>query len=156
MLESLHTRSLALPLILGLVLAPLALALEAELPWDQASATELASALSRGVEGILKEAKIERRGGETVKAVENYLLVEDLRSLSRHTRGLARRLKAGEGKSETAPLFSRIELLVRDAAVARRSSTLLTGAQAEIDIARQQLDRLTAYYHAATQPVASE
>jgi hypothetical protein len=140
----------------AVLLAGAARALEADLPWDQAEATKAATQLSAAVDRLIEQGKLEERAaGFTPKALENYLLIEDLKQLKRHSKVLASQLEAGNGREETAGLFKRIQGLARDVAVGKRSSPILEGAQHEIDKTRELLDELTAYYEARTPPVAA-
>ncbi len=150
---------LAVASLAVLLLAGSARALESDLPWDQTKATSLAQQLHKAATSLLRAARIEDQNIDSLTTVssQNYLLIQDLRAIRRHTGALARRLEAGQGAEETLPLFERIRMVVRRAAVNRRSSPLLYDAQGEIDQARANLDELARYYQKPTEqpPVAS-
>lgn len=150
---------LAAASLTALVLAGNARALEADLAWDQARATSLVQQLHEAVGSLLREAKVEDQNIDQLTAVssQNYLLIQDLRAIKRHTRALARRLEAGQGREESLALFERIQMVVRDAAVKKRRSPLLHDAQAQIDQARGKLEELARYYQKVptTAPVST-
>jgi hypothetical protein len=149
-------RNLAFALVAGSLLASTGQALEADLPWDQADATKLAVDLSAAVDGLIAQARIEDRAmGFSPKSLENYLLIEDLKQLKRYARVLAAQLEAEQGRAETEKLFRRIQRLAREAAVAKRATPILEGAQHEIDKTEQILDDLAGYYESRKAPVAA-
>ena len=120
--------------------------------WDQARATELAQKLEAEVEGLARTARVEQLEMQNTKSSEAFLIVEDLRSLTRHSRRLARHLGEGATRDETAPLFRRMMITVRGLRTLRPTAPLLSNSVAEIDKARAVLIELAAFYGETVQP----
>ena len=91
----------------------------------------------------------------TASEVENYLIIEDLRMLKRHTEMLSQRLARGEGPERTEPLFWRIQVLVAQARTLRAHTSILQGSEAEIAEANRLLDALTSHFEGETPPVGT-
>lgn len=144
----------------AVLMATQARAIEADLPWDQGTATEYSRQLATSVSWLYREAKIEQdEASLTAVTVDNYVFVEDLKSLRRYTERLARALESGKSQEETATLFARIQRLVRDVQDSKRFAHVLEGeaARAEVETARGYLNELTRFYEkSAPAPVASE
>lgn len=151
----------ALALAVVVLLAGNAGAIEADLAWDQDTATEYARQLSSSVGVLYKEAKIEQNEASlTAVTVDTYVFVNDLQALRRHTARLTKALEDGNGQEETATLFARVHRLVRDVRDSKRFAHVLEGeaAQGEIERANGYLTELTRFYEksAAAPPVAAE
>jgi hypothetical protein len=139
-----------------ILLAGTTQAFDAELPWNQEDVTRLAKQLKTTVNGLIQQGEFEERAaGFSPKALENYLLIEDLKQLERYSKVLVSQLEAGQGREDTAGLFRRIQTVGRDLEVGKQASPILEGAGPEIDKVRGFLGDLKAYYQPRTPPVAA-
>jgi len=114
--------------------------------WDQARATELAVEIDKAVKDLARTARTEQLEVQNTKNAEAYIMVEDLKSLSRYSKRLARHLGEGAGQTDTARLFQRMLVIVRSLRDQRASSPLLANSSAEIDKAREALEELAQFY----------
>ena len=131
-------------------------AFEAELPWNQEDVTQLAKQLKTTVDGLIQQGEFEERAaGFSPKALENYLLIEDLKQLKRYAKVLVSQLEAGQGREDTAGLLRRIQTVGRDLEVGKQASPILEGSGPEIDKLRGFLGELQAYYEPRMPPVAA-
>ncbi len=147
--------SLAVALAGVIALAGTAHALEAE-KWDQKDVTDLVNELATSVDKLLNQAKLEiRETTYSSKSVENYLLVEDLKSFKRHSRALFKHLEKGASREETAGLFRRIGVIVRDTELQKSQSSLLEGSRVEIESALKIVEQISAFYIEPQPPVAA-
>ena len=114
--------------------------------WDQARATELAVELDKAVKALSRTANSEKLDSMNTKSAQAFLMVEDLKSLSRYARRLARHLGEGASQADTARLFDRMLAIVRGLRDQRGSSPVLANSSAEIDEAREVLEELAQLY----------
>jgi hypothetical protein len=114
--------------------------------WDQARATQLAVDLDKAVKDLSRTARTEQLEAQDTKNAQAYLMVEDLKSLSRYSKRLARHLGEGAGQADTERLFERMLMIVRSLRDQRASSPLLANSTGEIDKAREMLEQLAQYY----------
>jgi hypothetical protein len=121
-----------------------ALALDAE-EWDQKGAAQAATEFELAVNELYESARLARFEPMTRKNVI-FLIVQDLRTLKRFSSRLAKQLHEGEGQAETAPLFDRIGVIVRDIRAKKDMAPILESSQRELDIAREKLLELSAFY----------
>ena len=132
-------------LLLALAVAEPAQAIDAT-AWDQARATELAVELDKAVKDLSRTANSEKLDSMNTKSAQAFLMVEDLKSLSRYSKRLARHLGEGAGRDETARLFERMLSIVRGLRDQRGSSPVLANSSAEVDEAREVLEELAKFY----------
>ena len=143
----------ALTIIGILTLAGTAPALDVE-GWDQERITEVAAQFELAVDKLYKSARLETWEPMQRKNVI-YLIVQDLKTLKRHSTRLAAQLRDGQGRDETILLFERIERVVRDIRAKRGMAPILQGKQSEIDATRGKLEELAAFYGKTLPPVAA-
>ena len=108
--------------------------------------TKLATELRVAIDALYRKARVDALDHATTQDPANYLLVEDLKQLRRHSQVLVRHLEAGASEKDTERLYRRLQNLVERARAGRRNSPLLVDAQAEIDQARGLFDTLGDYY----------
>ena len=122
-----------------------ALALEDE--WNQELVSQSAEDLAKQVSALYEKARIENQEYQlSPVGIQSYLLVDDMRTLRRHSRALLRNLKNGDGRDATVQLFERMQIIIRDLRTRLPSTPLLSGAQPELDAARETLNELRAFY----------
>ena len=122
-----------------------AIALEDE--WNQELVAQTAAKFEKEVSGLYDKARIENQELQMSHVIiDSYLMVDDMKTLRRHSRALARNLKDGNGRDETIRLFERMQIIIRDLQVRAPSSPLLAGARPELDAARETLNELRAAY----------
>ena len=131
--------------LLALAVAGPAQAIDA-VSWDQARATQAASEFDETVKALARTARTEQLEVQNTKNAQAYIMVEDLKSLSRYSKRLARHLGEGAGQADTARLFDRIMVIVRSLRDQRASSPMLANSSAEIDKARAALEELAQFY----------
>ena len=129
--------------LLGLSTPALAL----EDAWNQELVTQSAEKFEKMVSALYDKARIENQEYQlSPVGIESYLLVDDMKTLRRHSRALLRNLKNGEGRDATVQLFERMQVIIRDLRTRLPSTPLLSGAQPEMDAARDTLNELRAFY----------
>ena len=122
-----------------------AFALEDE--WDQQQVSETAERFENEVSALYEKARIENQQYQVPSvSTESYLLVDDMKTLRRHSRALVRNLENGAGRDATIRLFERMQIIIRDLRVIMPMTHLLSGAQHELDTARATLNELRAFY----------
>ncbi len=126
-------------------------ALEADQTWSQEEVTVAATEFEQSVDALYKATRASQYD-ELTKRNSVYLMAEDLKRLRRFTSRLARQLREGQGQEDTAVLFDRVELLVRDLRAKRARTPILQDAQAEIEKARAELETLSRFYRAGGLP----
>ena len=126
-------------------------ALEADQTWSQEEVTAAATEFEQSVDALFRATRASQFD-ELTKRNSVYLMAEDLKRLRRFTSRLARQLREGQGQEDTAVLFDRVELLVRDLRAKRGRTPILQNAQAEIEKARAELDTLSRFYRTGGLP----
>lgn len=123
--------------------------------WNQQEVTALAASFEQAVDDLVDKAQIEKGQGDkgATQRADIYLLVEDLKSLNRHSRQLSTQLGKGLGRAETDALFRRMMSIVRDIRAQREEKMpLLENSGDEIERARGILEQLARYYGEAMPP----
>ncbi len=143
--------SVVVALVAVLAVAGAARATEADASWDQSRATELALAFEKAARDLEKTARLEQVD-QTGARTRTFLIVEDLKSLTRLSKRLASALGAGEGRDESQRLFSRMVRLVKSLREATPHSILLENSGDEIAHARGLLDELAVLYGVTLPP----
>jgi hypothetical protein len=123
--------------------------------WDQAKVMHLAKDFEKAVAALLLKARIEKREVSETDSDAEYLIVQDLRLLRRHSQRYARALSARKGRLETTPVFLRLMEIVRSARSQVQGTDILADAQAEIDAARKILGEIAGYYGESLPPPVS-
>jgi hypothetical protein len=130
-------------------------ALEGDVAWDQAKATTLAAQFEEAAGALARTARTEQLEAQNTKSTEAYLIVEDLKSITRYSKRLSSALSKGASKDETQRLFRRLLAIVRDLRDLRRSSPLLANSAAEISSARDVLEQLAGFYGETLPPAVA-
>jgi hypothetical protein len=129
--------------LLGLSTPALAL----EDAWNQELVTQAAEKFEKEVSALYDKARIENQEYQmSPVGIQSYLLVDDMKTLRRHSRALLRNLKNGASRDETVQLFERMQIIIRTLRTRLPSTPLLSGAQPEMDTARGTLNELRAFY----------
>jgi hypothetical protein len=127
-----------------LAAAGAALALDA-VPWEQERVVEAATRFELSVNELYESARLAKFEPMTRKNAI-FLIVQDLKTLKRYSTRLVGQLREGEGQAETAPLFDRIGMIVRDIRAKKDMAPILENSQAALDKARERLLQLAAFY----------
>lgn len=143
--SSLLRSALASSVVLGLLLAPAASAVD-EADWDQERVATLAAELHESVKGLRDEIRSVPRDIGTMKAWAYHRLMDELRLIERETHYLHNALESGRGREETKPTYARIAVLRRDCAEEMRKLFLGTPALERLARAQAIVEQMDPYY----------
>jgi hypothetical protein len=125
-----------------------ALGVNAEVEWSDEEARALASELAASVEALLEDAGTTQWQGSAVQQRKHEAALVDLKQMSRMANDLSRKLAAGQGHDQTAPLFRQI-LLQRDAVrFYAQNSKVPASTRATVERADTTLGKLELLYQA--------
>ena len=113
--------------------------------WDQEEVALLAQQLSEAVTSLrlatIKDPMLSRSAG-----TRGRNLLDTMKSLETACRQLARKLEAGEDRSQTTGVGKKIGLLIREAQTTARKVMLNKAQWVAIDPAVDLINRLSSYY----------
>lgn len=114
--------------------------------WNQELVAIIAADLALAVEKVKTSVESDPEQGTVLQERKRQAALVDLRRLSELSADLAAKLKAGQGREETAPIYEQMQTVRQEAREAGREILNPASTVEDIVAARRLIEKLTPYY----------